>query len=118
MVLDPARRQDLQPLEQGVGFLASVGLHVARDHVDALGVALAGGFEHRVRLADPGGGAEEDLEPAAMLVALLRLQTAQKRIGIGTLVGHELPVISHRGRRRPPLANRHCRRSCPTSHPA
>ena len=57
-----------------VGFLASVGFDVTDDHVAPGGEFASGGFEHGVGLADAGGHAEKDLEPAALLGGLLALQ--------------------------------------------
>ena len=40
-------------------------------------------LEHRVGLADAGGGAEEDLEPSAASGLLVALDAAQERVGVG-----------------------------------
>jgi len=49
----------------------------------------AGGFEHRERLADAGGGAEEDLQLAAAAPGLLLSDAKQELVGIGPALGHD-----------------------------
>jgi hypothetical protein len=44
-----------------------VRLDDAHDHVEAVATPLLGRLEHRERLADPGRGTDEDLEPRARL---------------------------------------------------
>src|SRR6202035_3615873 len=70
-VLGEAGGQELPALEQRLGLPAAVGLDPADDHVDAAPAELARAQEHGVRLAHPGGGAEEDLQLAAALALLL-----------------------------------------------
>ena len=81
------QRQHLQTLQQGFGFRAPVRFDIAGHHVNALGLALAGRLKHRVSLADAGGGTEKNLQPAAPLARLGRLDTCQQRVGVGALVG-------------------------------
>ena len=71
-VFDDPRRQDFEPFEQRRGLGAAVGLDDADDDVETLGALLARGEQHRVGLADAGGGAEEDLQPAAAPFGLRR----------------------------------------------
>ena len=66
------------PLEQGLGLGAPVGLDDPDDDVDALAPPLLRRLEHGVGLADAGGGAHEDAEPAA-LGALGDLQQGVRR---------------------------------------
>ena len=87
-VLDPAARQDLEAVEQRLGFGALVRLDHARHDVDAGGALRARGLQHRVRLAHAGGGAEEDLQLAARPPRLLLADVRQKGIGIGPPLGH------------------------------
>ena len=57
-----------QAREQRLGFRPSVGLDHADHHIGAgfqLGLCT---LQHLVRLADAGGGADEDLEPAGLIV--------------------------------------------------
>ncbi|HVV82621.1 MAG TPA: hypothetical protein VHE35_06055 [Kofleriaceae bacterium] len=79
-----AARQHLEPLEQGLRLAAAVGLDDADHDVDAVGLQPPRGLEHRVRLADPGRRAEEDLEVRAR--PLLRLHALEQRVGIRPLV--------------------------------
>jgi hypothetical protein len=60
--------------------VAAVGLDHADSHVDALAPALLRRLQHGVGLAHPGGGAEEDLQPAARLP----LRRGEKRFGRGS----------------------------------
>ena len=82
---DQPRRQDLEALEQRLGLGAPVGLDVADDDVDARrALERAGGLEHRVGLADAGGGAEEELERArAACRASSSLTRASRASGSG-----------------------------------
>ena len=77
VVLDAPARDDLQAVEQCLGFLAPVRLDHADDDIDAFLHARAGGGEHLVGLADARRRAEEDLQAAAR--ALLR--RLQQRVG-------------------------------------
>src|SRR4029079_124152 len=61
-IVDRAARQKLETLEPRGGLGAAVRLDEAHDDIDARPAALVRLDEHRVRLADAGGGAEEDLE--------------------------------------------------------
>ena len=88
---DEPRREDLEPLEKGLRLRAPVGLDVADYHVDAVRLELARGLEHREGLADPGRGAEEELEAAPSLPRLLLLRPGEEGLGIGPLSGHGLP---------------------------
>ncbi len=54
-----------QPAQQGFGLGAAVGLHHPGKHLDPLAQLAMGRLEHGVGLANPGGGAQEHLEPAA-----------------------------------------------------
>ena len=64
-VLDCARRQDRQPVEQRGGLDPAMGLGHADQHVGAGLQLFARGGQHRVGLADAGAGAEEDFQLAA-----------------------------------------------------
>ena len=97
-VLDLARRQALQAVEQRLGLGAAVRLNPADHHVDALGAALLRLLQHRIRLADAGGHAEEHLQHAARLACLGSLDALQQLVGIGADFGHSLgsKVEGHR----------------------
>ncbi len=75
--------QPLQPLQQRLGVGAPVRLDVADHHVDALRLQRVRLLQHRVGLADAGGGAEEDLQPAAPGLRLLALHPREQRVRIG-----------------------------------
>ena len=88
-VFDRAAGQHLKPAGQGLGVLAAVGLDHAHDHIDALLQAPLADGEHLVGLADAGGHAEVDLEPATPLLPRLRQQGVG--IGAGRVVrGHDV----------------------------
>ena len=91
-ILHAPRRQRLEPGQQRVGLGALVRLDVADDHVAAVGALVAPGLEHRVRLADAGGGAEEDLQLAAPLARLFFFDAGQERFRVGSVRGHGLSV--------------------------
>src|ERR1700730_4917566 len=59
-VLDAPARNNLQPVQQRLGFLAAVRLHDPDDDVVAILAPCARGLQHGVGLADAGGGADED----------------------------------------------------------
>ena len=58
----PSAREELESSEQRVSLRPAMSLDIPDEHVDAVGLLLTHGLEHRVRLADPGGGAEEHLQ--------------------------------------------------------
>ena len=82
-VLDERRGQELEPLQQGVGFGPTVGLDVPDDHVDAFGMSLARGLEHGVGLPDSRRRAEEELQLAPGLPRLLLLDPGEQGVRIG-----------------------------------
>ena len=64
LVADPLARQHLEALQQGLGLRPAMGLDDA-DH--DIGAGLPPGMralQHLIGLADAGGGADEDLQPA------------------------------------------------------
>jgi len=83
MVVDGARGEDLEPLEERLGLRAAVRLDVADDHVDAVRALLARRLEHGVGLAHARRGAEEHLELAALLTRLLLLDPGEQGVGVG-----------------------------------
>ena len=79
-------------MQQRLGLRPSVGLDDADHDIDAglqLGVRA---LQHLVGLADAGGGADEDLQPAgAAVLAPRRLQQGFRRgalFGIAALLNH------------------------------
>src|SRR5262245_9369168 len=81
-IVDDLERKNLEALQQGGRVGAPVGLDHPDDDVRSLGPLLAGGEQHGVGLADPGGRAEEDLQPATPLLRFLALHASEKRVGI------------------------------------
>ncbi len=88
LVVDLGERQDLDALQQRLGFLAPVGLDDPDNDILALAAERPGGAEHRVRLADPGRCAEVDAQVPAPCGGLLRHDLREELVGIGTLVLH------------------------------
>jgi hypothetical protein len=84
-VLEPHRRQDLEPFEQRFGLGSAVQLDVADDHVDAVVALAPRRFEHRVALADAGRRAEKNAQPAALRARLVELDLREQLVGIGTI---------------------------------
>ena len=84
LVLDALARHDLEPLEQGLGLLAPMGLDDADDDIVAVFRLGAGGLQHLVGLADAGRGADEDLQPAG--TSFLAPGRFEQRFGRGSLV--------------------------------
>ena len=93
-VLDGPRRQPLQPGQERLGVGPAVRLDPADDDVDAGGLPRAGRLQHGVRLPDPGGGAEEDLQLAARLARLVGPHALQQLIGIRAALRRHPSVLS------------------------
>ncbi len=81
--VDLRARQDLEALQQRLGFLAAVGLEEADDDVLAFAAQRPRRGQHRVGLADAGRGAEIDAQAAALRARLLRLDLREQLVGIG-----------------------------------
>ena len=83
LVLDPLARDDFEALQQRLGLGPPVGLDHA-DHDIGAGLELGmRALQHLIGLADAGGGADENLEPAgAAVLAPGRFQQGFRR---GTL---------------------------------
>ena len=64
----------------------AVRLDVANDDVGAGGSRGTRRFEHGVRLADAGSGAEKNAQPPALRPGLLGLHVCQQLIGIRPLL--------------------------------
>jgi len=87
-IVDRHRVEGLEAREQRVGLGPAVSLDIPDDRVDPVGLLLSHGFEHRVRLADPGGGAEEYLQLSSTLTCFLRLDASQERFGVWPVGAH------------------------------
>ena len=88
--------QLLQPLGEGQGFRAGVGLDVAGHHLDALALGLMGGGQHGVGLAHTGGVAEKNLQKApGIFLLLLGLDLPEQLLGVALffLHGEVLPSL-------------------------
>ena len=95
-VADGERRQARQPFQQPLGLDAAVRLHVADDQVGAGGVDAACRLEHCVGLADTGGSAEEDFQPAAARARLVFLDLLEQLIGVRPGFGHVAFISARR----------------------
>ncbi len=73
---------DFEAGKQRVGLGPAVRLDVADDHIHAFGPALMRGLEHGVGLADAGRVAQKNLQRAARLARLLRLDLRQEFIRV------------------------------------
>src|SRR5262249_56187533 len=67
-VFEPLAGHDLEPVEQGLRFRAPVGFDDADDDIVAVELAGARLLQHFVGLADAGRRADEDLEPAGLML--------------------------------------------------
>ena len=72
VICDLPPGQNFEPVQQGCGFLASMGLGEADDHVHALGAQALSALQHGKRLSDPRRGTKEDLQAAFALPACNR----------------------------------------------
>ncbi len=67
LVFEPLARQNFEALQQRLGLRPAVGLDHADHDIDA-GLQLGmRALQHLIGLADAGGGADEDLEPAGLI---------------------------------------------------
>jgi hypothetical protein len=63
-IVNRKRAQPFETLQQALGFDAAVRLDIARNDVVPRSLHVAGRFEHRVGLADAGGGTKNAQPPA------------------------------------------------------
>ena len=99
-MLEVHRRQDFQTFEQCLGFGTTVQLDIADHDIDTVGALATRGFEHRVALADAGGGAEENAQAPAPRARFVVLHAREQSVRIGAMVGiggsHESAAASGR----------------------
>ena len=82
---DPAR-DHLQPAQQRLGLGPAMGLDHRHRDIGPFSTAALRLFQHRIGLTHAGGGAQEDLEPAAALA--LRILDQRLRGGSVGVSGH------------------------------
>ena len=91
-VLDPLARHDLEAVQQRLGLGAPMGLDDADHHIGAGLLPGMRALQHLVGLADAGGGADENLQPAgAAVLAPGCFQQGFRRgalFGIAALLDH------------------------------
>ena len=78
VVFNPAPRQDFESLDERAGFGAAMSLHETDDDIEAFIFQAPRVLQHGVGFADPGRGAEENLQPARSLPA----ERSEKRVRI------------------------------------
>ncbi len=91
-VPDGQRRQLLDAFLEALGLDAAVWFDVSEHQVRAHGTRTAGGFQHRVSLADARGRSEKNAQPPAPRPGLLGRDMFEQLIGIGPRIGHEASV--------------------------
>ncbi len=82
-ISDRQRRQMLEALGEPLGLDAAMRLEIADHDVGAGRLGGARRLQHGVGLADAGGGAEEDAQPAAGGAGLLGLDVGEKLVRVG-----------------------------------
>ncbi len=93
VVFQPLARQDFKAFQQRLGLGAAVGFDHADDNIDSRFELGMRALQHFIGLADAGGGADEDLQPAGLIV--LATRRLQQRIRRGSLIGVEA-LICHK----------------------
>ena len=93
LVVEPLARKHFEALQQRLGLRPAMGLDHADDDIDAGLQPGMRALQHLVGLADAGGGADENLEPAgAVVLAPGGFQQRFRRgslFGIAALICHE-----------------------------
>ncbi len=77
-ILDPAARHLFESVDQGGGLGPAMRLDETDDDVHALVAQALSFLQHLERLADAGGEAEVDLEPAPLLLANQRQEILRR----------------------------------------
>ena len=80
------RRNAFDTVGHRLGFDASVGFDHADDRIHSLDELLARGRKHGACLADPGRGAEEDLQPSAAGARLVLPHPGEQFVRVGATV--------------------------------
>ncbi len=81
-VVNRKRRQALEALEQALGLDAAVRLDIAHDDVAPGRAHVARSFQHRVGLADAGGGSEKDAQSPALCARFLGIEAREQLIRV------------------------------------
>ena len=76
---------NLQTLEQGIGFCPAVGLDIGGHHVPPFQFPLPGRLQHGVGFANPGGIPQENLQLPPFLTLFLRLGRLNMASGEGRI---------------------------------
>ena len=87
-IADRLQRQAFQRLEHALGFATAVRLDVADHDVGPGRLGRERRLEHRVGLADPGRGTEEDTQPPAARPRFLGLHLCEQLVRVRAVVGH------------------------------
>ena len=82
-VFDLRARQNRQPFQQRLRFLAPVGFDHADDHLRALLRLLLRRLQHRVGLPHARAQAEENLQPPTARRVALLFDRSEQRVGVG-----------------------------------
>jgi hypothetical protein len=92
LVFEPLAREHFEALQQRLGLRPSMGLDHADHDIDSRLKPGMGALQHLIGLADAGGGADEDFQPAGLTVlAPGRFQQGFRRrtlFGIAALICH------------------------------
>ena len=97
-MIETGARDDLETIDQRLGIGPAMGFDHADDHVQPFGDMGAAGEQHLISLADAGGGAEENLQPAAHVAAGGLEQRLGQRPALlaASVVEHESALLSVR----------------------
>lgn len=90
-VVDGLARQDIEPVNQRLGFAAAMGLHDTDHDIDTIRLSGACRHQHLIGLANAGGRAEEDFQ----LAAVLAIGALQEGLGRWTPILRRLHLVGH-----------------------
>ncbi len=93
LVDGPLARDDLEALQQRLRLHPAMGLDRTDHDIDARLQLGVGVLQHLIGLADAGGGADKDLEPAGLIV--LAPGGFQQRVRRGSFIG-VVALICHK----------------------
>ena len=87
-VFHGAARQDFQPFQESLGFLAAMRLDEADDNIRALRALLLRRFQHGIGFPNPGRSAEKELQLTFTVPLGFPSRLFQKLIGIRPVFVH------------------------------